>query len=134
MKSIVLIAFTSLALNGFSITKQTATENNFPLSQSVSAATQDMFGYFRTHRQGKGVSLNWSVTSMHEVAGFIVERSYDGDFFEVISQLQATSSMKYSWKDEGVFPGYTHYRIGCVMSDGTTHYTPVEIIRIVKHG
>ena len=66
------------------------------------------------------------------VVDFNIERSYDGDFYEIINTTQCNNSVRFSWKDEGVFPGLIYYRIACNMNDGTTHYSNIETIRIVQ--
>ncbi len=136
MKNILVIAISSLSLSGFSFTPVPADESKQITTVQDAAPVQEMFGYLRVHRQGKGVSVNWGIISSADVAGFRVERSYDVDFFgsEIINQVQCNGSLKYSWKDESVFPGYIYYRIGCVMNDGTIHYSAVDKVRIVQHG
>lgn len=134
MKTLVILAIFFMAASGFSFTSAPEKTADLPASVSASRPASD-FSYFRAHRQGKrGVALAWGVTSAVNVDGFIIERSYDGDFFEVINQMSSNGSLKLNCKDENVFPGYIHYRVGCVMSDGSIHYTQVEIIRIVSHG
>lgn len=134
MKSILVIAISSLSLSGFSFTSGPAAETKQITSVKTAAPVQGMFGYLRTHRQGKGVSVNWSITSTAGVSGFIVQRSYDNDFFEGIKDVQCNASLKFSWKDENVFPGYIYYRIVCIMNDGTSYISTVDVVRIVQHG
>jgi hypothetical protein len=102
---------------------------------SVNANTNHEFSYFRIHHQTrKNVVLNWGITSPTGVASFRVERSYDAEFYDVVSEPACNSGTRFSWKDEGVFPGLIYYRIGCVMNDGTCHYSVVETIRVVQRG
>lgn len=126
--AVAFIAFTGFTFSGKNDIKQTyssaVTKNN----------AQEMFGYFRIHHQTKNnVVLNWGITSPAGVSSFTVERSYDGEFFDVINQVACNNAVKFSWKDEGIYPGYIYYRIGCITNDGKATYSSTEVIRVVQH-
>lgn len=92
------------------------------------------FSNFRIHREGKaGVTLNWAIATP-DVTQFVVERSYDGEFFEGFNNVSFNGSATYKVKDTNVFPGYIYYRITAVKADGSTECSPVEMIRIVQRG
>lgn len=131
MKSLLIFAIASMAVSGASfITVPQSKEQTATISTNK---THD-FSFFRMHKQGKSnVVLNWGVTSIEGVSSFAVERSYDGDFFDVINQQGSNGQAKHTYKDENVFPGYIYYRVTCLMNDGTSHTTAVESIRIVQH-
>jgi hypothetical protein len=132
MKTLLIIAVTSMAVSGVSFLPPTSTTNQDV--KVISATQTSEFGFFRIHRQGKGnVVLAWGVTSLTGVSGFSVERSYDGDFYDAINQIPCNGALKHDCKDENVFPGTINYRIACIMDDGSVHYSPVEQIRIVQH-
>lgn len=133
MKNIFVLAISSLALSGFTLNSNPITESKKITTLSAPAAVQQTFGYFRAHRQGSGISLSWGITSPANVAGFIIEWSDTGEFFIQLNQMQRSSSLKYSWKHDFPFPGYNHYRIGCVMNDGSVYYSNEDIVRIVQH-
>lgn len=133
MKALLIIAVSSMALSGYSFVSAPQKEKGQTVTISKSSQASD-FGYFRAHRQGRGVALAWSITSLDGVTGFAVERSYDNDYFEVANTQATNNSLKHAWKDESVFPGYIYYRIVCMMSDGTVHYSEVRTVRIVQHG
>lgn len=113
--------------------------NGIPTSKIVSAtiktslATQEMFGYFRAHRQGKGVTLNWGMSSMAGIAYFKILHSDDGEYFKEIANVSPNGN-RQSWKHAFVFPGYNHYRIVCVLIDGTEIYSETDTVRIVQRG
>jgi hypothetical protein len=71
---------------------------------------------------------------MSGIAYFIVERSYDGEYFDPINQVQANGSKRETWLDNDIFPGYIHYRIVCVMVDDSKVYSDPETVRIVQRG
>lgn len=134
MKNFFLFVFSLLSLSGFSFTPQPATTTVKPYKTVATAPAQQTVTYLRTHRQGKGVSVNWGVSSSSGIAGFTIQRSYDGEFFDPVYQIPCNGSARYSYKDEDIFPGYIYYRIECKMGDGTTSYSNVDVVRIVQHG
>ena len=92
------------------------------------------FARFNVHRAGKSnVELTWTVSSS-DLTQFVVERSYDGDFYDNVTTVNFNGSSSYKSKDLGIFPGVIYYRVTAVKSDGTTECSPVETIRIVQHG
>ena len=132
MKKLFVFAVAFIAFTGFTFSGKNETVAN-NTTTSVSANVAHDFTYFRTHHQSKkNVVLDWGIDSPAGVTCFTVERSYDGEFYDVINQVACNNAVRFSWKDEGVFPGVIYYRIACNMSDGTTHYSPVESIRIVQ--
>jgi hypothetical protein len=44
-------------------------------------------------------------------------------FMMLLMSLACNNATRFTWKDEGVFPGLIYYRVVCVMNDGTTHYS-----------
>ncbi|MGB8190469.1 MAG: hypothetical protein WCF67_01060, partial [Chitinophagaceae bacterium] len=65
---------------------------------------------------------------------FVIQRSYDGDFFENVAEISTSTDRRNQYKDNAVYPGYVHYRIAAVMYNGSTIYSSVEIVRIVRNG
>jgi len=132
MKSLLFFAIASVAIGGTSFNP--APQKSKEQVTTISSSQAHDFSFFRLHRQGKGnVVLNWGVTTIEGVTSFAVERSYDGDFYDVINQQGCNGQAKHTFKDENVFPGYIYYRVNCLMNDGSVHSTPVEAIRIVQH-
>ena len=91
------------------------------------------FDFFRVHRQAKNAVLTWGLNAEPGITYFVIERSYDGTYFDAIGSTAAVNARSYQWKDLAVFPGTIYYRIGCVMTDGSIVYSPVESVRIVVH-
>jgi len=132
MKTLLIIAITSMAVSGVSFIPPSNSANQEV--KVISSKQTSEFGFFRAHRQGKnGAALAWGITSLTGVSGFAVERSYDGEFFETINQIPCNGELKHTCKDQNVFPGYIYYRIACVMDDASVLYSQVEIVRIVQH-
>lgn len=107
----------------------TASQQKQLNQQSVSS-----FARFNVHRAGKSnVEITWTISSS-DVKEFVVERSYDGDFYDNVTNLNFNGSSSYKSKDVGVFPGTIYYRVTAVKSDGSTECSPVETIRIMQRG
>ena len=132
MKKLFVFAVAFTVFTGFTFSGNKDGVNSKE-STSVKAQVIHDFTYFRIHHQSKkNVVLNWGIDSPAGVANFRIERSYDGEFYDVIGDQACNSSTKFTWKDEGIYPGVIYYRIGCEMSDGSCHYSPVETIRVVQ--
>jgi hypothetical protein len=101
---------------------------------TASARFNDAFTRFNGHRQQNGIMLTWSFTNAANVASFVVQRSYDGAYWETLAELPSGSGVRNQYKDEAVYPGYNHYRIVAVMNDGSVIYSATEIVRIVRNG
>jgi hypothetical protein len=95
-------------------------------------AAGEVFGSINGHRQQNGVALSWTIITLDQIDGFIIERSYDGINFSVIGEVTTVNVGWNRFKDEFVFPGYLHYRVKAVMGDGTVVSSPVEMVRIVS--
>ena len=130
MKKLFVFAVAFIAFTGFTFSGK---KEGVSTKESVKANVTHDFSYFRIHHQSKkNVVLNWGITTPAGVSNFKVERSYDGEFYDVINEPACNSATRFTWKDEGIYPGVIYYRIGCVMSDGTCHYSAVETIRVVQ--
>jgi hypothetical protein len=91
------------------------------------------FDYLRLHRQGKGISVNWSVSDP-SIVSFVVERSYDELNYEPAGAVNFTGSSSYKILDNNVSAGFITYRVIAVKSDGSTECSPIEKVRIVQRG
>jgi len=92
------------------------------------------FARFNVHRAGKAnIEITWAVSDAG-ITQFVIERSYDGEFFDNLNTVNFNGSSSYKSKDMDVFPGVIYYRITAVKSDGTTECSPVESVRIVQRG
>jgi len=132
MKKLFVFAVAFIAFTGFTFSGKNDVVTG-KSSASVTANVNHEFRYFRIHHQSKkNVVLNWGIDTPAGVSGFNIERSYDGEFYDVINEVPCNNSVKFSWKDEGIFPGMIYYRVACKMNDGTTHYSEIETIRVVQ--
>jgi hypothetical protein len=110
--------------------------SSFTVSQQKELNQQSVnncFSRINVHRAGKAnVEITWNVSSA-DITQFVVERSYDGDFYENVANVHFNGSSSYKSKDLNLFPGVIYYRVTAIKSDGTTECSPVETIRIVQH-
>lgn len=93
-------------------------------------ATNSCFSYFRVHRQMNGAGLMWAV-NQQGVAQFIVELSYDGEYYDKINEVPAHGSSQYRFTHRDAMPGLLHYRLTAVMTDGSTSESSVQTVRII---
>jgi len=132
MKKLFVFAVAFIAFTGFTFSGENEVVA-YKAAPSIAANPAHDFTYFRIHHQSKkNVVLNWGIDSPAGVTCFTIERSYDAEFYDVINEVPCNNSVKFSWKDEGIFPGTIFYRVACNMNDGTTHYSPVEMIHVVQ--
>jgi len=132
MKKLFVFAVAFIAFTGFTFSGKNE-KVAYKAAPSIAANVAHDFTYFRVHHQSKKNNvLNWGIDTPAGVSCFNVERSYDGEFYDVINQVPCNNAVKFSWKDEGIFPGVIFYRIACNMNDGTTHYSDIETIRVVQ--
>jgi hypothetical protein len=92
---------------------------------------ENVFRNFFLHREHNGVTLNWNVSSS-SITSFVIQKSYDGEYFEDVDMSIATVGRWSRSTDNDVFPGYIHYRVIAILSDGTECCSPVQVVRIVK--
>jgi len=106
--------------------------NKFSNAPTTVVKTTTVFGTFHVHRQGDFASLNWNGNT-EGVSAFAIERSYDGEYFDMIDAVTPDPSKWNRYTDATVEPGTIYYRVAAWMEDGTVEYSTIEVVRIVKH-
>ena len=96
------------------------------------------FDFFRIHRQGKGVTATWGMTSESGVSCYTLQRTYfdPNDPFSPWDDVCVTpcnSSRSYKWTDENVLAGTITYRVKADLNPSGEMYSGMEDIRIVSH-
>lgn len=116
-----------------------ALEKNIVQDESVKAALtiNPTFAFLRTHRMSKSVVATWGLSSNDGVASFQVQRTYEDptdpySVWEEICNLPCSASRSYKHTDNNVLPGYIHYRVIAVMTDGSSVISEVATARIVS--
>jgi hypothetical protein len=107
-------------------------------STKVTKPQSTDFSFFRTHRQGKGVTATWGLTTTSGTGCFMVQRTYEDPndpyaYWEDLNFLPCTAARSFKWTDENVFPGVISYRIVASQYDGSSVISPVSQVRIVRH-
>ena len=108
-----------------------ATETVNLTEQTISeeAAPVNDIPFFKGHRQGRGVTLQWVANNAES---FVIETSADGDFWDFIATKSASSNSRHNFNIPEVFPGTAHYRIKAIMGDGSEVYSEVVTVRVVQ--
>lgn len=108
--------------------------HKYPAAQLSSAPSSDgVFSSFQAHRKKNGVALAWTVNTAG-IDEFIIERSYDGSYFETLDHVPPATGARNKYEDHTVLPGYIYYRAKAVLADGTVDYSETVMVRIVRHG
>ena len=97
------------------------------------------FDFIRAHRQGKGATITWALSSGDGVVGFTVQRTYEDPtdpyaFWEDVGAVANNPSRSYKHTDASVFPGSINYRVVAQFADGTSATSEIVSIKIVSKG
>ena len=85
--------------------------------------------YFKGAVVNGFTALQWKSTLEVNNKGFEIERSYDGNAFEKIGFVPASSTGVYDFKDKTPPAAIQYYRLKQVDIDGRTTYTKVILLR-----
>lgn len=116
--------------------------NNEPVAGakvSVAKVQDAGFSFFRTHRQGKGITASWGVTSGAGIVGFQLQKTYEDPtdpyaFWEDVMAIPCNGSRSYKGTDNNVYPGYSNYRVVALKADGSSVVSGIATVRIVSRG
>jgi len=102
------------------------------------AALNPSFSFVRAHRQGKGITATWAISSNEGVLGFSVQKTYEDPtdpyaFWEDLCSVPCNPVRSYKHTDANVFPGYINYRVVAMMSNGSSVVSETVTVRIVSH-
>jgi hypothetical protein len=95
------------------------------------------FAFLRTHRQGKGITVVWGVTSNTGVVGFSVQKTYEDPNDPYSEWIQVTTSecngsRSYKCTDANVSPGFINYRVVAFLDNGSTIKSAISTVHIVS--
>jgi hypothetical protein len=92
---------------------------------------------FRAYGVDEGVSLKWATATEENSDRFEVERSIDGEHFELIGTLpsagNSTQELHYDFLDRLPYQGLNHYRLRHVDIDGDGQHSPIESVYVERH-
>ena len=105
--------------------------------QPALSKPSSVFGSFRTHRQGKGVTASWTVAVPDGVSEFTVQRTYEDPtdiyaYWENVGSVSFNSTRSFTYTDSDVTPGTISYRVVARMTDGTTSTSDFSQERIIS--
>ncbi len=107
-------------------------------SANISKPQGTDFAFLRAHRQGKGITLTWGLTTNTGTGCFMVQRTYEDAndpyaVWEDVNYLACNASRSFKWTDENVFPGFITYRIAAYQYDGSIVTSPLTQVRIARN-
>ena len=107
--------------------------DEFKVFSSTGAALPVELTRFGAAAEGSGVRLSWATASEKNSAGFEVQRSANGEAYQVMGRVAAqgtsTSQHDYEFWDARPLAGLTYYRLRQIDADGSSAYSPVATAR-----
>lgn len=102
-----------------------------PAEKTAATTTTGCFTQFRVHRQGSAASLTWAAGGS-DIMHFVIERSGDGEYFDIVNDMNNDGSGTYKFNDANPYPGVSYYRITAVKADASTECSSIVSVRIVQ--
>ncbi len=95
------------------------------------------FDFFRTHRQGRGITSSWGLTSNAGVNGFVVMRTYEDPNDEyaewsIVYSLPCGNSRSFKCTDDAVTAGTVSYQVVAMLQGGGMIASPISTEKIVS--
>lgn len=117
----------------------TAVKEQSTDQSSIAASTNAGFSYLRTHRQGKGISATWAMTSTEGVTDFNIQKTYEDPndpyaFWEDMDIVPCDFSRSFKYNDNNVFPGTVNYRVVAHLNNGAAVVSEISVVKIMKRG
>ena len=134
MKRLILsISITILGMVGNTLSAH-SDKSEISLSSPRKSKTDatKIFKFLRIRQRDKDISIVWVVNSPNDVSWFTIERSDNGESFELISDSYCGSDSAHHFVDSSILSGTICYRVRADLKDGTSQYSEVGEIRIAK--
>lgn len=94
--------------------------------------------FFDAKLNDRIVELTWQTASEHNNDYFSIERSQDGENFEVITLVpgagNSTDLLSYLSKDLNPYLGTSYYRLKQTDYDGAFEYSPIRVVQLSEEG
>lgn len=88
--------------------------------------------YFAVKRLGNAAELNWIVASESDNDKFVIERSYDGQNFNVIDEVRSKGdtgqAVSYNYKDNEPLNGKSYYKLSQTDRNGGSKVLGVRVL------
>lgn len=136
MKTIITTGILSLLLIiGMSAIPLVETKNS-PLQIKTTTVTPS-FSFFRTHRQGRGITATWGLSSNAGVSEFVVRKTNEDpndeySVWDIVYSSPCEGLRSYKCTDNAVSPGLISYQVVAVMGDGSMIASNIITERIVS--
>ena len=132
-----LLAAAVIIINTAWISPVTPTDKAATPAKVTKAPLNPSFNFVRAHRQGKGITASWAISSNEGVLGFNVQKTYEDPtdpyaYWEDLCTVACDPVRSYKHTDMNVFPGYIHYRIVAQMGNGSSVVSETVTVRIVS--
>jgi hypothetical protein len=132
MKTNKLIPCLFLVASSLTFSSVNAT-NDLPVSISAQKGPGDGFTRMNAHRLKNSAVVTWSLSTQN-VTGFIIQKSWDGQYFDNVGTVPPSGSRSNSFNDENAFPGNNFYRVIAQMEDGSSVTSEVQVVKIMRRG
>ena len=102
-------------------------------------ASGECFSFFRTHRQGKGITSTWGLLNNNNVTEFVVQQTYEdptdpyANWADLTPTVTCNNGRSFKFTDENVFPGFISYRVVAMNGLSVVDISEVSTEHIVKH-
>ena len=133
MKTSIFIICASIATVSMSFTG--LHQSTTPTEKRAVVSPANPFDAVRLHREGKGITVVWSMSAFDDISGLVIQRTYEDPtdpyaYWEDLATLPCSAARSFKYKDKEVFPGMIHYRIVAVMNSGQTIASEISGIQI----
>jgi hypothetical protein len=96
------------------------------------------FAFFRTHRQGRGITSTWGLSSNTGVSEFVVRKTYEDPNdeyaeWQTVYSSPCSASRSFKCTDNNVTPGFISYQVVALMTDGSTIASAIVTEHVVSH-
>ncbi len=127
-KAFIYIRFTvataSLAINGSAIASGGTSRIDNVYIGGVAAAPLTLTSFNASVINNKA-QLKWTTTDEVNVAGFDVEKSFNGTEFSKVGFVNANNNKENTYSFSNEFTGVTYYRLKMIDKDGSYKYSKV---------
>jgi hypothetical protein len=136
MKRLILsVGITILGVVGNTLSAHSdRSETSLSALRKKKTDSDKVFKFLRIRQRDKDISVVWVVNSPNDVSWFTIERSDNGESFELISDSYCGSDSSHHFLDSSILSGTIYYRVRADLKDGTSQYSEVGEIRIAKAG
>ncbi|HAA23883.1 MAG TPA: hypothetical protein DCP28_35815, partial [Cytophagales bacterium] len=82
-----------------------------------------------TQLEDGSIGLTWSQYDAEHTQGYLLERSLDGEAFELVTLVMARGESEYSYQEKVRFTNHIYYRVRVQRNDGSEVYSRVATIQ-----